>query len=177
MGAAVGTGEGGVKSVNVELNIVPFIDLMSCLTAFLLVTAAWVNIAQINIQPKGKTRDTSDVQIDDERIVLSVLVQADRIWVGLSRVNEFQEIPKKQDGTQDWDKLETTLKEHKANLFKDRNDLEIAGESTLTQPVKYQDIIQAMDIALKVECTACPVRKFYDVGLSDPMGLSARPSL
>ena len=47
MGAAVGTGD-GKKSVNVDLNIVPFIDLMSCLTAFLLVTAVWVNIAQIN---------------------------------------------------------------------------------------------------------------------------------
>ena len=34
MGASVGTGEG--KSSNIELNIVPFIDLMSCLVAFLL---------------------------------------------------------------------------------------------------------------------------------------------
>lgn len=91
MGASVGTGD-GKKSVNVELNIVPFIDLMSCLTAFLLVTAVWVNIAQINIQPKGKNRDTQQVQQDDETVTLSVLVQADRIWVGLSRVNEFQEI-------------------------------------------------------------------------------------
>ena len=116
MGAAVGTDEKG--SVNVELNIIPFIDLMSCLTAFLLVTAVWVNIAQINIQPKGKTRDTSNVQKDDETVTLSVLVQADRIWVGLSRVNEFQEIPKKGDG-QDWEKFETTLKEHKASAFFD----------------------------------------------------------
>src|SRR5499426_4376456 len=95
MGAAVGAE--GKKSVNIELNIVPFIDLMSCLTAFLLVTAVWVNIAQINIQPKGKSRDQAQVQQDDERVILSVLVQSDRIWVGLSRVNEFQEIPKKGD--------------------------------------------------------------------------------
>ena len=86
---------------------------MSCLTAFLLVTAVWVNIAQINIQPKGKTRDQAQVQQDDERVILSVLVQADRIWVGLSRVNEFQEIPKKGD-QQDWEQFETTLKEHKS---------------------------------------------------------------
>lgn len=90
MGAAVGTG-GGKGDVNVELNIVPFIDLMSCLTAFLLVTAVWVNIAQINIQPKGKNRDTTNVQTDEENVTLSVLVQSERIWVGLSRVNEFQE--------------------------------------------------------------------------------------
>jgi biopolymer transport protein ExbD len=167
MGAAVGADEKG--SVNVELNIIPFIDLMSCLTAFLLVTAVWVNIAQINIQPKGKTRDTSNVQKDDETVTLSVLVQADRIWVGLSRVNEFQEIPKKGD-EQDWEKFETTLKEHKASaFFADRSDLEIAAESTTTSPVKYQDVIRAMDVALKVG--------FVDVGLSDPAGLAARPSL
>src|SRR3954452_4607393 len=114
MGASLGTESGGC-SVNVKLNIVPFIDLMSCLTAFLLVTAVWVNIAQINIQPKGKTRDQAQVQQDDEHVTLSVLVQADRIWVGLSRVNEFQDIPKKTgaEGEQDWEKFEATLKEHK----------------------------------------------------------------
>jgi len=168
MAAAVGTDEKG--SVNVELNIIPFIDLMSCLTAFLLVTAVWVNIAQINIQPKGKTRDTSNVQKDDETVTLSVLVQADRIWVGLSRVNEFQEIPKLAEGDQDWTKFETTLKEHKASaFFADRADLEIAAESTTQSPVKYQDVIRAMDYAIKVG--------FIDVGLSDPAGLAARPSL
>jgi len=159
------------KSVNVELNIVPFIDLMSCLTAFLLVTAVWVNIAQINIQPKGKTRDQAQVQQDDEHVTLSVLVQSDRIWVGLSRVNEFQDIPKKAED-QDWDKFEATLKEHKTSAFftnPERNDLEIAAESTTAAPVKYQDIIHAMDIAVKVG--------FTDVGLSDPQGLAARPTL
>ncbi len=167
MGAAVGADEKG--SVNVELNIIPFIDLMSCLTAFLLVTAVWVNIAQINIQPKGKTRDTSNVQKDDETVTLSVLVTSERIWVGLSRVNEFQEIPKKGD-EQDWEKFETTLKEHKASaFFADRSDLEIAAESTTQAPVKYQDVIRAMDVAVKVG--------FIDVGLSDPAGLAARPSL
>ena len=168
MGAAVGTDAKG--SVNVELNIVPFIDLMSCLTAFLLVTAVWVNIAQINIQPKGKTRDTSNVQEDIDTVTLSVLVQSDKIWVGLSRVNEFQDIPKLPSGEQDWDKFETTIKQHKTSaFFNDRADIEIAAESTLQSPVKYQDVIHAMDLAVKVG--------FVDVGLSDPAGLSARPQL
>jgi biopolymer transport protein ExbD len=156
MGAAVGADEKG--SVNVELNIIPFMDLMSCLTAFLLVTAVWVNIAQINIQPKGKTRDTSNVQKDDEQVTLSVLVQADKIWVGLSRVNEFQDIPKLATGEHDWDKFETTIKQHKTSaFFTDRSDLEIAA------------VIRAMDLSVKVG--------FIDVGLSDPAGLAARPQL
>jgi biopolymer transport protein ExbD len=168
MGAAIGAGD-GKKSLNVELNIVPFIDLMSCLTAFLLVTAVWVNIAQINIQPKGKTRDTSNVEVDQEHPTLSVLVQADKIWVGVSRINEFQEIAKKGDD-QDWEKFYTTLKDHKAStFFADRTDIEVAAESTTQAPVNYKDIIHAMDIAVKVG--------FVDVGLSDPNGLAARPSL
>ena len=168
MGAAVGTDEKG--SVNVELNIVPFIDLMSCLTVFLLATAVWVSIAQINIQPKGKTRDTSNVQQDDEHVTLSVLVQSDKIWVGLSRVNEFQDIPKLASGEHDWDKFEATIKQHKTSaFFADRTDLEIAAESTPAAPVKYQDIIHAMDVSIKVG--------FIDVGLSDPQGLAARPTL
>jgi len=168
MGAAVGTDSKG--SVNVELNIVPFIDLMSCLTAFLLVAAVWVNIAQINIQPKGKTRDTSNVIDDVDTVILSVLVQSDKIWVGLSRVNEFQDIPKLASGEHDWDKFETTIKQHKTSaFFSDRADIEIAAESTLQSPVKYQDVIHAMDVAVKVG--------FVDVGLSDPAGLAARPQL
>lgn len=168
MGAAVGTG-GGKGDVNVELNIVPFIDLMSCLTAFLLVTAVWVNIAQINIQPKGKSRDTTTVTDPDEQVTLSVLVQSDRIWVGLSRVNEFQEIPKKGD-EHDWDKFETTLKEHKSSaFFADRTGIEIAGESTTQSPVEYKSVIRAMDLAVKVG--------FIDVGLTDPAGLAARPQM
>src|SRR5437667_12487951 len=108
MGAAVGTDEKG--SVNVELNIIPFIDLMSCLTAFLLVTAVWVNIAQINIQPKGKTRDTQNVQQDEEKPILSILITSERIWIGMSRVEDKRPIDKKQN-EQDWEKLESTLKE------------------------------------------------------------------
>jgi len=169
MGAAVGTSEGGKRSVNVELNIVPFIDLMSCLTAFLLVTAAWVNIAQLDIRPKGKTREQTTVPPENEDVVLSVLIQQDRIWVGLSRVNEFFDIPKKPEG-QDWEKFkETLVKQKESTFFKDRTDIEIAAESTTAAPVKYQDIVTAMDIAIQA--------KFIDVGLSDPPGLAARPTL
>jgi len=163
MGAAIGTDD--KKSVNVELNIVPFIDLMSCLTAFLLVTAVWTNIAQLSIKPKGKSRDQSAIQ-DPERDVVkgSVLIQPDTIWIGLSRINEFQPIAK--IGTEhDWVKFEATLNEQKKTNLAERRDIEIAAEDK----VSYQDIIRAMDIAVRVG--------FPDVGISDPAGLSARPSL
>ena len=51
MGVSLGSGD--KKSVDVEIQVVPFIDLMSCLTAFLLVTAVWTMFAQINIRPSN----------------------------------------------------------------------------------------------------------------------------
>jgi biopolymer transport protein ExbD len=166
MGAAIGTDD--KRSVNVELNIVPFIDLMSCLTAFLLVTAVWINIAQINIAPKGKSRD-QQLTPEDDLPRLSVLVEYEKITVGVSRILEFQYIDRGAQG-HDWDKLKTTLEEHKKSaFFADRKDIEIAAGSTQNGVVNYQDIIKAMDIALQAE--------FEDVGLTDPQGLSAKPQM
>ena len=159
------------KSVNVELNIVPFIDLMSCLTAFLLITAVFVSVAKIDIEPKGKSRDalpcTEGDSCDDPK--LSLLVEPDEIWVGVSRLNEFQRIPRTPNG-HDWDRLEATLREHKkSTLFAASPDIEIAGLSTKSSPIAYQEVVSAMDIAMK--------SGFVHPGLTDPDGLSARPTL
>src|SRR5437879_4457096 len=101
MGASVGAGD-GKKSLDVELNIVPYIDLMSCLTAFLLVTAVWVNIAQITIQPKGKNRNQPVDKIEDPPPVISVLIQSDVIYVGVSRLQIDPVQVKKESGNYDW---------------------------------------------------------------------------
>lgn len=166
MGAAIGT-EDSTKSRNVDLNIIPFIDLMSCLTAFLLVTAVWVNISQLNITAGGKSREGfDDVDPDPE---LSVLVEADEIWVGVSRVEEYERIPKTAAGY-DWSKLELSLRAHKTTgLFVDNKVIQVAAESTQTDPVPYQAMVAAMDVALKVG--------FSDVKITDPNGLAARPHL
>src|SRR2546423_10723439 len=110
MAASIGTGD--KKSVNIELNIVPFIDLMSCLTAFLLVTAVWINIAQINIAPKGKNRDQQIKDVD--KPILSVLVSDERIYIGATRVagddtTKTVERPANKSPDQVWGEFEDDL--------------------------------------------------------------------
>jgi biopolymer transport protein ExbD len=171
MGAAIDTG-GNKKSFDVELNIVPFIDLMSCLTAFLLVTAVWVNIAQITITPKGKQRP--DVQPPDTPVpVISVLLQPDVVYIGVGRTDKAFPVTqaKKNAGEYDWTTFETDLTKLKAEEdFAERGDIEIAAESTNPlNPVKYDDVIHAMDLAVKVG--------FTQVNLSEPNSLSWRPTL
>jgi biopolymer transport protein ExbD len=169
MGAAIGADD--KKSVNVELNIVPFIDLMSCLTAFLLVTAVWVQIAQLDLKPKGKSRDPSQIKENEEKVVLSVLIQHDNIWLVQSRIGEQQSIPRTGDAAAYWGTFKASLEElKKGAFFVDRSDLELAAESISDESaVLYQDIIQAMDIAKAVG--------FSDIGLTDRDGLTAKPTL
>jgi biopolymer transport protein ExbD len=170
MATAVGTDD--KKSVNVELNIVPFIDLMSCLTAFLLVTAVWVNTRQLPIAPKGHARDAPPcAEVDDcDKPKLSLLVEHDDIWIGVSRVNDFERIPRIAGGGYDWPRVEERLKVQKASpFFNDKTDIEIAASSTKDNPIAYQQLISAMDVAVKAG--------FLDVGLTQAEGLSARPEL
>ena len=160
------------KARNIDLNIIPFIDLMSCLTAFLLVTAVWVHMGQLPIEPRGKAIGGEPCESTPEgcdKPKLSVLVEPDQIWIGVSRVNEFEKIPK-AGAAHDWQKFEERLKVHKASsFFLDEKQIEIAASSTPGAPVTYQSLVAAMDVAVKVG--------FQDVGLTEPNGLSARPTL
>jgi biopolymer transport protein TolR len=169
MGAALGTGK---SNRNVDLNIVPFIDLMSCLTAFLLVTAVWVDTAAIDLKPRGHARDEpkdckQDPSCDDPK--LSVLVQHDGIWIGVSRVNDFERIPNTAAGY-DWDRLAERLAAQKRSVyFVETEMIEVAVESSREHPLTYQTMVSTMDVAVRAG--------FRDVGIADPLALSARPTI
>jgi biopolymer transport protein ExbD len=160
MGASVGTDTGG-KSVDVELNVVPFIDLMSCLTAFLLATAVWSQYSQINIKPKGIGRKTEVTIPEEDKIYASILLTKNEIWAGLT-TGDKRQISNDAEGY-DWDGLEETLKEFKdLPVFNERGDIEIAADDD----VKYQTVITAMDASI--------IAKFDDIGFVDPNSLSVR---
>ncbi|HEY5938131.1 MAG TPA: AgmX/PglI C-terminal domain-containing protein [Kofleriaceae bacterium] len=107
----------------------------------------------------GRARDVQFVG-EDERIHMSILVTEKEIWVGLSRINEYQQIV-----GHDLTKLAETLAGHKKSLFQDRTDIEVAGEDT----VPYAKVVEVIEAATKAG--------FIDWSFHDPMGLSARPQL
>ena len=147
----VGAKSGGRKSVDAVIPLVPFIDLFLCCIMFLLVTAVWVNVSQLSVEPAGRSRESGDPcerDPDCDKPKLSVLVDSDQIWIGVSRVNEFESIPK-VNGQYDWQKLEERLKAQKASsFFLDATNIEIAAQSTHTSPVTYQNLVAAMDVAV-----------------------------
>jgi biopolymer transport protein ExbD len=62
---------GGRRPVDAEINLVPFIDLLCSLIAFLLLTAVWAQVASLELQQTA----TSDAIADDsETLGLRVFV-------------------------------------------------------------------------------------------------------
>lgn len=159
MGATVGV-ESDKKAVNVEVNVIPFIDLMSCLTAFLLVTAVWTQFAQINIKPKGLGREST--QLDDtNKVYASILVTKSEVWVGMT-TGDIQRVVNEGDNP-DWQGVKTVLDGYKQQpVFEGRQDIEVAAEDD----VPYQAVISAMDTSI--------ASGFRDIGFIDPQSLSVR---
>jgi hypothetical protein len=98
---------------------------------------------------------------DGERVELSLYVTPEQIWVGVSRINEFQEVVGR-----DWATLAAALRERKASaFFADRTDVELAGDDTVT----YGDLLHALDIAAQAG--------FVDWRVVVPGALTAKPEL
>jgi len=128
-------------SLNVELNIVPFIDLMSCMTAFLLVTAVWISTTQLKNDPNTRGNEMLHPQVAR----LQIVIEADQMWVKQSLTGERREV-----ALADWDKLAVALGELSPDS---KVSVEVAANSTNAHPIGYQTLIAAMDTAVKAGFT------------------------
>src|SRR5260221_14603985 len=73
MGVAVETGgKTGKKAVNADLNLVPYIDLLTCMVAFLLITAVWSQLARLEAHQKGQGQ--AGEETPPEKVVKLVVV-------------------------------------------------------------------------------------------------------
>jgi biopolymer transport protein ExbD len=65
-----GSARGKKKTLDAQLNLVPFIDLLSCCISFLLITAVWTQIAGLQVASSGgppeqpKQEQTIDVKLE-----------------------------------------------------------------------------------------------------------------
>ena len=57
------SGLGGKKDLNAELNLTPFIDLLSTCVCFLLVTAVWIEIGTVEIKQSHGTEAKASKKI------------------------------------------------------------------------------------------------------------------
>ncbi|HEY1813936.1 MAG TPA: biopolymer transporter ExbD [Kofleriaceae bacterium] len=153
MAQVVGTGKKG--ATNFELNVVPFVDVMSCLIAFLLVTAVWVNTANLQNTAQGRGRDDPNPK---EPPTLAILLTHDAIRVEARPTGEARQL-----AAFDWRHLEAAMKEIDPAPAGETPRVEIAAESTTADPISYQQLIAAMDTSVRAG--------FASVGVVDPRSL------
>jgi biopolymer transport protein TolR len=147
-------GKGGKKSVNADLNLVPYIDLLTCMVSFLLITAVWTQLARLEAHQKGQGQAGEEAPPDVPPKKLMVLVNQDGFNVVVGE--EQTQIPKK--GTEyDFERLAVELKKAK-DALPDKNDVQVASDDNIV----FDVLIRAMDAALTA--------RFPDISLMDAGG-------
>lgn len=146
------------------------IDLMSCLTAFLLVTAVWVNTAQLNVSAAGRTNEG-----ESQLPRIGVLVEKERLWLTVSELGDITELPD-INGEHNWAGLTLALSDLEGNSALVAAGgaegakgvaVSVAADSTNESPVSYQELISAVDTV--------NAAGFKSVGITDVAGLALAP--
>jgi biopolymer transport protein ExbD len=153
--APVPGGKGGRKPVDAAINLVPFIDLLSCCISFLLITAVWTQLARMDVTQKGQGQSGATDEQQKPEVMLTLYIDKDGYTFAKS-TGESTPIPMKGDDY-DYTRLADILKEAKT-MYPDKNDVQIKSDDT----VIYNKIVRTMDIVLSA--------KFPDIGLSDKGG-------
>lgn len=139
-GMNVGGGGGGKKSLDSEIPLVPFIDLLLCCVMFLLVTAVWNQLARINIdqQVPGQSSSLEPPPEQQEKLQLKITKNGYEIGSSLE-----QKTPIPKAGTEyDLATLRIKLQEQK-RLKPNNKEIMVGPEDG----VIYSDVIGAMDLA------------------------------
>jgi biopolymer transport protein ExbD len=152
MSVSVDTGnKSGKKSLNADLNLVPYIDLLTCMVAFLLITAVWTQLARLQAQQKGQGQAGEETPPELQvKIVVVVNQEGFNLVVGQDQTP----IPKKGADEYDFERLATELKKAKDG-HPDKNDAQVASEDT----IKFDTLVRTMDTAIQA--------RFPDISLID----------
>jgi biopolymer transport protein TolR len=150
MSVSIGPGKSNKKPLNAELNLVPYIDLLTCMVAFLLITAVWTQLARLSASQKGQGQageETPPVQ----QVNIVVVVNQE----GFNLVVNQEQTPLPKKGEQyDFEKLGIELKKIK-DANPDKNDVKVASEDQ----IKFDVLVRTMDTAL--------TSRFPDISLID----------
>ena len=154
MGVSVESGnKSGKKSLNADLNLVPYIDLLTCMVAFLLITAVWSQLARLEAHQKGQGQAGEDTPPEK---VFKLVVLVNDSGFNLVADQDQQPIPKKGD-SYDYEKLGDELKKIK-DTHADKTDIQVASDDS----IHFEILVKTMDTALS--------SRFPDISLIDSGG-------
>jgi biopolymer transport protein ExbD len=135
------TGRGGRRPLDATINLVPFIDLLSCCISFLLITAVWVQLARLDVSQQ--TPGEAGERDGPPRVRLTLHVGADGYLLSKS-TGERREIGLR-DGDYDYARLSAVMQEVK----KEHGDVR---QITLrvADGIRYSRVVMTMDQVIAV---------------------------
>jgi biopolymer transport protein ExbD len=135
-------GKGGRKSVDSNINMVPMIDLLISVIAFLLMTAVWVQSGMLQAsQPRGAPSADTPPNTDPPQQLKIVLAPDGALQVGVNAA-AMQSIAV---GPRKLEELRTKITEHR-RAFPSQNEVWLQPDTQ----VKYNDIIEVMDVVYEI---------------------------
>jgi biopolymer transport protein ExbD len=146
VGVSVEGGKGRGRKVNAELNLVPFIDLLSVCIVFLISVAVWIELSSMPVDqalsdPNQPPQPPPDPPPPPP---LTVHVKSDGVWVG-RKVEEGRNFAVVGDSF-DWGGIENEIATDRRN-FPDEVQVVIVTDDG----VEYQHMIHALDLTRKYE--------------------------
>ena len=139
--ASAGPAPAGKRALDVEFNLVPFIDLFTCCICFLLISAVWTQIAKIDVKPTPNISGADQPQ--DPQVKLTVHIRGTGYYLIINA--NIVEMPKAGD-------------EYPAKLLDDKLKAlrteypEVSGITVMADDnVQYKQLVQVMDVCLKYQ--------------------------
>jgi biopolymer transport protein ExbD len=136
------------RAKSADLNLVPYIDLLTCMIAFLLITAVWTQLARLQVRQRGVGDGESN-----ERPTKVVVMVGDGGFNVIAD-NDRQIVPRRDHGY-DFVALKTALVKLKSAL-PDKDDLVVTSDDDIA----FETLVATMDTALSAG--------FPELSLVDP---------
>lgn len=165
-GIDVGGGHGGKRATNHEIPLIPFIDFLLCLVAFLLVTAVWSQMARINADARvpGPPKPEEEIEKQQKEKQLHVEMRGERkfqlVWKEGSTVVNTIDVERKavKAGEETrYPDLATKIAEE----WKTNGSHRAATDKKFDQAVLHTDnSTQFQDVIAVIDAIYTPTREF-----------------
>lgn len=149
--APAGGGRGRKKTLNFDLNLTPFIDILAMAICFLLMTAVWIQVGALPVKQshgtEGAANDTLDIDLkfkSPTAVDLFLMKKGKLVKKAAITAGTMEELLPKLDATvSDW--LKGITPSNAPANFKP-GSLIGAGMVTPKSGVSYGDLVAAMDV-------------------------------
>lgn len=133
-GMSMPASKGGRKSLDAAINLVPFIDLLSCCISFLLITAVWSQLAAVPVAHGGQGGEGGE----PPEVQLTLVIHGDDF---LLRKSTGEDVPiSGPPGSSGYVELTAMLKQVK-QAYPRTESITVRADDT----VPYERLIQTLD--------------------------------